>query len=397
MNKVLRIGLVMQGGHYWMGGTEYIKNIISALASLPEDERLTFELSLICSQDFDHSLYASVQSCLDQVYYLKPYTLQNRLRWKLQKTLLKQDDPQLETFLKQNKIDFAYPCLTNVCASAAWIYDFQHKYLPHLFTQQRIRERDRGFTRTAKQASTVVLSSKTAASDFQRFFPESAHKAEVLTFKSCPPDAWFAEDPLSVQHKYALPDQFFIVSNQFWKHKNHLVVFEALRLLQERSIYPIVACTGKLDDPHQSEFAQSIWQRIQELGIGQQLHLLGLIPRIDQIQLMRRSIAVVQPSLFEGWSTVVEDARALGKPILLSDIPVHLEQNPPGSSFFDRCSPENLATLLADCWERLSPGPDLEQEQRARETSAEEIQAFGSRFLKIARGCFDKQQSSSPS
>ncbi len=53
MTKPLRIGLIMQGGRGWIGGTEYIKNIVSALASLPTEVRSTFELCLICSKSLD--------------------------------------------------------------------------------------------------------------------------------------------------------------------------------------------------------------------------------------------------------------------------------------------------------------------------------------------------------
>ena len=41
---------------------------------------------------------------------------------------------------------------------------------------------------------------------------------------------------------------------------------------------------------------------------------------------MCASVALLNPSHFEGWSTTVEEARALGVPMLLSDLDVHLEQ-----------------------------------------------------------------------
>ncbi len=42
--------------------------------------------------------------------------------------------------------------------------------------------------------------------------------------------------------------------------------------------------------------------------------------------LLRGAAAVLQPSRFEGWSTIIEDAKSLGKPIVASDIAVHREQ-----------------------------------------------------------------------
>jgi hypothetical protein len=71
--------------------------------------------------------------------------------------------------------------------------------------------------------------------------------------------------------------------------------------------------------------------------------------------------------------------------MILSDFPVHLEQNPPQSIFFDGNSPESLAPLLAEWWEQLSPGPNLEQEALARTNNIEQVQAFGYRFLEIAK------------
>jgi glycosyltransferase involved in cell wall biosynthesis len=105
-----------------------------------------------------------------------------------------------------------------------------------------------------------------------------------------------------VQKDYSLPDRFFLISNQFWTHKNHLVVFEALKILRERSVFPVVVCTGSLYDFRQPDYSNTILQAIHKLGVARQVNLLGLIPRPDQIQLLRRSLAVIQPSLFEGWN-----------------------------------------------------------------------------------------------
>ena len=43
--------------------------------------------------------------------------------------------------------------------------------------------------------------------------------------------------------------------------------------------------------------------------------------------------ALLNPSRFEGWSTTVEEAKAVGTPMLLSDIAVHREQAPQARFF----------------------------------------------------------------
>ena len=394
MNKPLRIGLVMQGDRGWMGGIQYINNIVLALASLPSEVRATFELCLLTNKSIDPNLYSQIEPYLNNIYYqevdLEPLTFVNRLRWKILRILFNQGDSRFRRFVQKQKIDFVYPYFDKNIGkksyrSAAWIPDFQHKYLPEFFTSQEIEHRDRSFAEIASYSPTVVLSSKTAESDFQKFFPEAAEKSEVLSFKTSTVSTWYKGDPQNVQQKYSLGDRFFLISNQFWQHKNHLVIFKALKLLQEKSIYPVVVCTGHIYDYRQPEYSDVILQTIHHLGIAKQVYLLGMIPRFDQIQLMRRSLAVIQPSLFEGWSTVVEDARCLGKPMILADLAVNIEQNPPNSLFFERNSLESLATLLADWWERLLPGADPEQEAIARENNLAQVQAFGDRFLEIVK------------
>ena len=398
MKKSLNICLIMpqEGGRNWVGGTEYINNIIIALASLPSEVQKNFEISLICSQSLEENFYEHVYPYLKDIYYeevdLEPLNPQNRVRWKLLENLFKRPSPyRFNAFLKKKNFDFVYPFFAKNGGktsyhSCAWIPDFQHKYLTHFFTKEQIKNRDAALELTACNAPSVVLSSKTSELDFQTFFPESAHKSKILSFKILPLENWFTADACQTQQEYYLPDRFFLISNQFWQHKNHLVVFKALSILREKSIYPNIVCTGYIHDNRQPNYSDTILQTIHKSGISQQVYLLGLIPKLDQIQLMRRSLAVIQPSLFEGWSTVVETARTLGKPMLLSDLPIHLEQNPPYSDFFDRNSPENLAHLIAERWEHLSPGPDLGRESIAKENSLNEVQAFGYQFLKIAKG-----------
>ncbi|MBD1916316.1 MULTISPECIES: glycosyltransferase [Cyanophyceae] len=393
MSKPLKICLIMQGGRDWIGGSEYIKNIILALGSLPAETRATFELNLLCNNKLEEETKHQIHPYLNKIYTqqdLQPITLLNRICWKLSRSLFKIDNLRLESFLNSKQIDFVYPYFSRTTRkrsyrSAAWIFDLQHKHLPHFFTSDIINSRDRKFANIAKYSSTIVLSSKTAESDLHKFFPETIDKTIILPFKTSLRSAFYAGDPLQTQRKYHLPDRFFIISNQFWQHKNHLVIFEALKLLREKSIYPIVVCTGHIYDYRQPAYSDTILQTIHKWGLAQQVFLLGLIPKIDQVQLMRRALAVIQPSLFEGWSTLVEDARCLGKHLILSDLPVNKEQNPPHSIFFKRDSAEHLTTFLAEHWEHLMPGPNPENEAMAKANSLKEIKIFGEAFLEISQ------------
>ena len=53
---------------------------------------------------------------------------------------------------------------------------------------------------------------------------------------------------------------------------------------------------------------------------------LGLVPLEDVYTLNANCLALINPSLFEGWSTTVEEAKSLGTKMILSNIKLHLEQ-----------------------------------------------------------------------
>jgi glycosyltransferase involved in cell wall biosynthesis len=392
MKGALHLGLVMQGGAGWMGGSEYIKNLAHALRAANAEESGPCKVSLLTGHPLDETARAEFGH-VDHIVTLPP-----RRRGLLSRAL-RLGNRAFAGAVRRERFDFLYPLTydnehnigvslpVNVspCRWAGWIPDFQHRMLPHLFNAAEIAKRDRGIAALAAQARTIVFSSEAAAADYRRFVPEAAARAEVLHFCTSPKPEWLAADPLATQRKYHLPDRFFLISNQFWQHKNHLLVVEALALLAARDVRPHVVCTGQTSDFRDKNYFQTVLQRLHERGVAAQFALLGLIAREEQVQLMRRCLAVVQPSLCEGWSTVVEDARLLGKTVVLSDLEVHREQNPPGAKFFDRTSAESLAAALHEAWLSGQPGPDVERETAAAETATRAQLAFGRRFLEIAR------------
>ena len=66
---------------------------------------------------------------------------------------------------------------------------------------------------------------------------------------------------------------------------------------------------------------------LKDLALTEHVVILGHIPKMDQISLLKRSIPVIQPTLFEGGpgGGSSYDAISLGQPLIVSDIPVNRE------------------------------------------------------------------------
>jgi glycosyltransferase involved in cell wall biosynthesis len=170
--------------------------------------------------------------------------------------------------------------------------------------------------------------------------------------------------------------------NQFSKHKNHLLVLKALARLSQARPDVVVVASGKTEDERDPAHFPTIRRQIELSGLQERFRILGMLPYAEVRALMRASVALLNPSLFEGWSTPVEEARALGVPLLLSDLPVHLEQAGEAAAYFRRDSVELLAQMLVG----FQPLTDAEREARLFAASAEandRVRCFASDFANL--------------
>ena len=130
---------------------------------------------------------------------------------------------------------------------------------------------------------------------------------------------------------YPVLEPYFFLPNQFWQHKNHGVVVDALRELPKTIR---VICTGSMDDYRNHGYVPELLAKARQAGVDDRFICLGIVPYPMLVSLMHHSLAVLQPSLFEGWSTSVEESKAMCKQIVLSNLDVHLEQAPERGRFF---------------------------------------------------------------
>jgi glycosyltransferase involved in cell wall biosynthesis len=264
----------------------------------------------------------------------------------------------------------------------AWIPDFQHRYLRQLFGFRSYWRRELGFRAQVLSGRQVMLSSEDARRDCERFYPATKGRTHVVPFAiHAPPEMRFSRIR-AIADQYGLSEKFFFLPNQFWAHKNHKCVIEALQLLSTRGTRVVVAASGLQVDPRQPNYFARLKALIDYSGLEGSFRLLGLIPHDHVLALMQSCSALINPSAFEGWSTTVEEAKAMGTPMILSSLRVHKEQAKGKALYFDKDSPAQLARIL-ETFEPL-PGPQRAAlAERSRIAAADAVRRFAVQFCEL--------------
>ena len=172
-----------------------------------------------------------------------------------------------------------------------------------------------------------------------------------------------------VKGKYWIGSKYFFCPNQFWKHKNHLFLFKTFVSYLESGGEGQLICTGYPKDYRNPDYTNEVISYLNDSKYSNSIKALGFLERTEMLCLMKYSYAVIQPSLFEGWSTVVEDAKALNKYVFLSDLDVHREQMHNNVCFFNPTDSNDLTEKLLN----VEPQVTINDYNRNREQFSESL------------------------
>lgn len=379
----LRIAFTFAGGStYWTGGLNYLRNAFKALRIYGERVSPVLFIGPAVS-DTDAAI---LQGELDEPIKRAPWLAPERRTARMLRAVLLGADQEAGQAFREHGIDvvfeageyfgsrFPIPLVT-------WIADFQSHHLPKLF---RWQDRWRTYLGRRMQflgSRLILLSSQDAQRDCWHFYPASRGRTVVVPFSVLPVDSALPTEQLL--ERYGLPRRFLYLPNQFWKHKNHLLIIEALALARQTAPELVVAASGSAADYRQPGHFEFLRSRVSELGLESSFRFLGLIPLADVRGLMEMSVAVVNPSLFEGWSTTVEEAKALGVPLVLSALAVHREQAGEQAIYFHPQRAPDAARALLKVWQLPADGP-----ADRRKAAATDLTRRAAEFARRLEGVF---------
>lgn len=284
------------------------------------------------------------------------------------------DKNKLARVCKENNVDIIFPC--HECLSfddipwIGYVYDFQHKYLTEFFTKESQNERNAFFADMLSKPKAVVTNSYDTKKDCYKYYPDTNVRVYVTPFAPIPRKGWL-DDNSGLIKKYGIDYKYIIICNQLWQHKGHLYAIEAFDKLihvPDYSEFKMIF-TGALEDGRNPNYIIEIKKRIRDLHLEDKIVFMGYLPKLEQIELIKHSELVVQPTMFEGGpgGGAAYDAISVGKQIVLSDLEVNKEINDELAIFF-KCGDSNdlFLKIMFALKNSIHPNKSIELESKGQ-------------------------------
>jgi glycosyltransferase involved in cell wall biosynthesis len=408
----VRLAFQHLGNDHWAAGSLFLESMFHAFRALGRD---CPTLLLFADNDADEREYQDLAGSVDNVVRgpvrppgQRPRPAQSlrqhfysRLRARLAPQPVQAAMHPLSSHLLRHEVDAYFSAAWDeasipTVATVVWIPDFQHVRLPGAFTPEDRASRDSIFRAQAHAATRLLVTSSEVQRDLETFAPNAAAKVRCLNYVAAIPSQTYRDNPRDALATYHLPEKFVYLPNQFWLHKNHKLVFEALSRLHLQGVYPCIVSTGNPFDYRKPAYFGELMQMLSRLNLREQFIFLGQVPRSDVFRLMRQAMCVLNPSLFEGLGMSVAESKSLGKRVLVSDLAPLREQAPPEAVYFDPSDAGDLAAKMTAVWSNVPAGPDREMEAAARAELPRRQAAFGHELLGLfneARAEFAGNQS----
>ncbi|MEM7185723.1 MAG: glycosyltransferase family 1 protein [Bacteroidota bacterium] len=226
--------------------------------------------------------------------------------------------------------------------------------------QEKLKEK---FRAKLARATAIVYISEFAKEDTNRHFdvpdvPQHViHNGNTITDTSIP-ENYIPE--------HTTPRPFLFSIGDFTPRKNFASLVEMLAQLPE---YDLI-----LAGSNTSNYADTIRNRVQALGLENRVLLPGKIDDMAKYYYLKHCTAFVFPSLREGFGIPPIEAMRFGKPVFISNNTSLPEIGGDHSFYWDHFDPEYMATVLTEGMVKYNANPEFYTqwyEERAKSFSWE--------------------------
>ena len=256
------------------------------------------------------------------------------------------------------------------------IHDMQHRLqprFPEVSADGEWEWREYVFRNGAREATLLLVDSETSRDDVVDAYGENGVTVEAIEVLPVMPAPYLeagatATDRQRVREGYRLPPRYFFYPAQFWPHKNHLAIIEAVALLRDTGEDVDVVLAGTWSGSVREETHGNMVERAQELGIAGRIHVLGYVPNKDLPALLAESVALVMPTFFGPTNIPPLEAWLLDVPVITSDLRGIREHMGDAAVLVDPTNPGALADGMRRIWTDAELRASLVERARVRRT-----------------------------
>jgi len=209
------------------------------------------------------------------------------------------------------------------------------------------------FKYSAKYAVLCVADSEWGKNDIKKFLKQPAEKIKVIPFM--PPGYIYEYKNMSFQEaenllkKYNLPEKFIFYPAQFWTHKNHLRLVEAVKKAEDKYGQKINLVLVGNEKANEDNYLK-IMRKAEDLGIRGRIFNLGYVPDKEIVALYKKSLALCFCSLGGPTNIPIIEAMVLGVPVLCPDLFAMPDQVGEAGLLFDPFNHDDMAEKIHRVW-----------------------------------------------
>jgi len=226
----------------------------------------------------------------------------------------------LERASREHRIEFMW-FLTHRFESvnipfATTVFDLAHRthpFFPEVSLDNVWEGREARFRSTLPKAAYVITGTDAGKREIMQFYHVREERVKVLPFPVMDFTKYAGNAaPGDVARKFKISLPYLFYPAQFWPHKNHVVLLQAVRLLKEKySLDFALVFTGS--DKGNMQFVK---ESAAEMGLAGKVHFLGFVMLEDLISLYQNAFAMTYVSFFGPDNLPPLEAFALGCPVI---------------------------------------------------------------------------------
>lgn len=228
------------------------------------------------------------------------------------------------------------------------IFDLMHRYRQDISElQEKYKEREKLYIYQCKHAAMILVDSEVGKQHVLECYGNVAErltdKIRILPF--IPPD-YIYEGKECSKFSHEIFDKYIFYPAQFWTHKNHKRLLEALKQLKNKGIIVNLILVGS-----EQNNERAVVDLIDDYGLQDQVKILGYVNNSEMIYLYRHARALVMPTLFGPTNIPQLEAFELECPVATSKIYGIPEQVGDAALLFDPENVDEIAESIEKLWE----------------------------------------------